>query len=247
MERNSIPDGLQEIAHEMPVIMNLIADTARWVHPEVFKSLPVWRPDIARTSLLYKADWVTPATNKGSPKSEGNVAAQSSLLAALGVVGAKPTNWTTCHIWGYDDGAFSGKSRIVQDRRFYSCVGNMVLLPTPLKGFTDAVPAVKRQLRVCAFHLYGWVCEHETVAGEAESVRSGEIPEGYPKTWPTADRRILPSGTGPYSETIKRRIRDRKHEISRCINTEAYAKYPRDAVRDVLTFWKIDLNTLSET
>ncbi|NIA71263.1 hypothetical protein HBA54_21925 [Pelagibius litoralis] len=144
MDRNKIPDGLKEIKHEMPVIMKMVAGTACWVNPEVFKELPVWRPDTARNSPLYKADWVTPATNNGTAKHEGNVAAQQSLLAALGVVGKKPPNWTTCHIWGYDDSAFIGKSRIVQDRRFYSCVGNMVLLPTPLKGFTDTVLEIKR-------------------------------------------------------------------------------------------------------
>ena len=153
--RNIIPDGLKEIADAMPAIMSIIARTARWAHPEVFKALPVWRPDTARTLPLHKADWITPATNKGVPKEEGNVNAQVSLLSALGVVGKKPRHWTTCHIWGYDDPRFAGRSRIIQDRRYFSCIGNMVLLPTPLKGFTDAVPEIKRCLRVCAYYLYG--------------------------------------------------------------------------------------------
>src|SRR5258708_10599653 len=38
----------------------------------------------------------------------------------------------------------------------------------------------KHQLRVCAFHLYGWACEHHDVTDEAALVRSGAIPEGYP-------------------------------------------------------------------
>jgi hypothetical protein len=85
MTRNNIPDGLQEISDEMPIVMKMIARTARWVHPGVFKSLPVWRPDTARNLPIYKADWITRAINKGDAKSEGNVAAQSSLMAALGV------------------------------------------------------------------------------------------------------------------------------------------------------------------
>lgn len=39
---------------------------------------------------------------------------------------------------------------MVQDHQFYSCVANMVLLPAPLKAFTDAMPEVKAMLRVCS-------------------------------------------------------------------------------------------------
>src|SRR5258708_7043317 len=192
--------------------MKMIARTARWVHPDVFKLLPVWRPDAARTMPIYKADWITPATNNGVAKAEGNVAAQSSLMSALGVVGKKPSGWTTCHIWGYDDKGYVGRSRIVQDRRYFSCVGNMVLLPTPLKGFTDTVPGIKRQLRVCAYHLYGWACEHEDATVESARIRSGEIPAGYPDKWPTGGRSILPPGTGPINDTVRRNITARKKE-----------------------------------
>ncbi len=48
----------------------------------------------------------------------------------------------------------------------------MVWLPTPLKGFTDA-PEVKAMLRVCALYLYGWACEHPSVADQAAKVTSG--------------------------------------------------------------------------
>lgn len=240
--RNIIPDGLKEIADVMPVIMSMIARTARWAHPEVFKTLPVWRPDTARTMPLHKADWITPSTNKGTPKAEGNVNAQVSLLAALGVVGKKPAHWTTCHIWGYDDAGFVGRSRVIQDRRYFSCVGNMVLLPTPLKGFTDAVPEIKRHLRVCAYHLYGWACEHEDAAEEAALIRSGSVPDGYPAEWPTADRSVLPPGTGPFNDIIKRKIAARKKQIAHLLGATELHAYPRDAVRDVLDFWRIDLS-----
>jgi len=46
------------------------------------------------------------------------------------------------------------------DRCFFSCVGNMVLLPTPLKAFTDAMPEVKNMMRICTRNLYGWQCDH---------------------------------------------------------------------------------------
>lgn len=36
-----------------------------------------------------------------------------------------------------DDASFQFSNVVVMDRRLFSCVGNMVLLPTPLKAFTD--------------------------------------------------------------------------------------------------------------
>lgn len=237
---NVIPDGLIQIEKEIPLIMEMIAQSARWVHPEVFKRLPVWRPEKARKAPLYKKDWRTRSASKsGALKFETNGGALRSLREALAL--AKPKNWTTCHIWGYDDANFAGKSVVVQDSRFYSCVANMVLLPTPLKGFTDAVPTIKHHLRVCAFHLYGWACEHEASSAEAELVKSGKIPEGYPLTWPTAERPALPTGIGPFDDRLKKRISERKRKIARDLGNLDLENYPRDSVRNVLEFWKIDL------
>ena len=221
--------------------MNVIAATARWVHPEVFHALPVWRPDTARGLPLLKADWKTRQTNNEDPKSEGNVAAQTSLMAALGVIGKKPTHWTTCHIWGYDDPKFASKGWPVNDRRFFSCVGNMVLLPTPLKGFTDAVPIIKRHLRVCAYQLYGWICDHPMVATEAAEIRLGNIPEGYPGNWPTAERKTLPPGTGPINDAILKKLSERKRHIAKLLDDESLVGYPRDEVRAVLEYWYVVL------
>ena len=39
----------------------------------------------------------------------------------------------------------------------------MVLLPTPLKAFTDTMPEVKAMLRICGRSLYGWECDHESM------------------------------------------------------------------------------------
>jgi len=50
-----VPDGLSEIKNELPLIMKMIARTARWVHPETFKALPIWCPDTARGFLRYDA------------------------------------------------------------------------------------------------------------------------------------------------------------------------------------------------
>ena len=97
-------------------------------------------------------------SKKGKPKLEENIRAGKALVCALGVrPSPKPRTWTVCHIWGYDDDRFATESIIVKDPRYYSCVGNMVWLPTPMKGFTDTVPEIKRMLRTCAYYLYGWV------------------------------------------------------------------------------------------
>jgi hypothetical protein len=89
---------------------------------------------------------------------------QRKRTHALGLRGDDRPNWSCCHIWGLDDATYASTNVIVQEARYYSCVANMVLLPTPLKDFTDVMPKVKAMLRTYAFHTYGWGCSHAAVA-----------------------------------------------------------------------------------
>ncbi len=245
---NFIPDGNEEIAAEIPLVVEIIARTCRWIHPDTFRQLPVWCPWTARGRPLYDTTWqrrytnTKRATKQTVEKVEGNVAASKALIAALGVANPKPRNWTVCHIWGYDDPAFASQGSIVRDPRYFSCVGNMVWLPTPLKGFTDALPEIKTMLRTCAFYLYGWLCEHESVTGQAESIRAGLIPEGYPKSWPAPDRaNLLPPGTAPCTPAIMAEIRRRKEIIRSMLADTRLLHFPREEVCQVLAFWNVTL------
>lgn len=104
-----VPDGLSEIKDELPLIMKMIARTARWVHPDTFKALPIWCPDTARGHLRYDSTWSHVLVNgRGVQKREANVRAAAALVEALGVGRPRPRNWTVCHIWGYDDETFAG-------------------------------------------------------------------------------------------------------------------------------------------
>lgn len=240
-----IPDGLSELRKEMPTITNLIAHTARWVHPETFRALPVWYPEIARGQPIYDAGFSAVLTNKNrvtatvNDKSEPNIKAGKAFVAALGT--RRTGNWTVCHIWGVDDPKFQLTNTVVRDPRFYSCVANMVLLPTPLKGFTDAVPEIKRMLRICAYHLYGWACEHDGVRAQYNEVCSGIIPDGYPSDWPTVDRHVLPPNTAPFSLCVQSAIKKRKSELRRLIRDQSLVKFPRAQVEEVLKYWKLEL------
>lgn len=243
-----VPDGNEALRGDIPAIVELIERTARWVHPDTFRDLPVWAPHTARGRPLYDAGWTRRYTNTRkatgltAEKFEGNVAALNALVAALDVASPKPKNWTVCHIWGYDDPSFAQRSNVVQDLRYFSCVANMVWLPTSLKGFTDTLPEIKAMLRVCAFHLYGWACEHEAVAEQAEQVRSGWTPPDYPKSWPSADRRgVLPPGTAPFTPRIEREIEKRKSKIRSALASANLLHYPKTEVENVLKFWKVDL------
>lgn len=244
-----VPDGNDALRDDIPAVVELIERTTRWVHPLTFKALPVWAPQSARGRALYDASWSRQYTNTSrttkitSPKFEGNIAASDALIAALGVGTPKPKNWTVCHIWGYDDPEFAQQGSVTRNPRYFSCVGNMVWLPTPLKGFTDALPEVKSILRVCAFHLYGWACEDPSVAPEAKRIREGYVPAHYPNTWPSSLRPgLLPAGTAPFSARIEREIAKRKAVIKRDLANADFLHYPRDGVRDVLEFWKIKLD-----
>jgi hypothetical protein len=243
-----IPDGNEALRDDIPAVVELIERTARWVNPETFRRLPVWAPHTARGRPLYDARWTRRYTNTRkatgvtAEKFEGNVAALQALVAALDVASPKPKNWTVCHIWGYDDPSFAQQSSVLQDPRYFSCVANMVWLPTPLKGFTDTLPEIKAMLRVCAFHLYGWACEHPLVAEQAAKVTSGWIPDGYPKSWPSPDRLgVPPPGTAPFSERIAREIAKRKRKIKIDIENATFLHYPKEEVVGVLKFWGIEL------
>ncbi len=130
----------------------------------------------------------------------------------------------------------------MRDPKYYSCIGNMVWLPTPLKGFTDAVPEIKTMLRTCAFYLYGWACEHETVKNQAEEIRAGAIPDRYPRAWPAPGRiGLQPAGTAPFNAEDETRIKRQKEKIKAMLADESLENFPRQSVREVLKFWKIDL------
>ena len=245
---NVIPDGNKEIAAEIPLVVEIMARTCRWVHPDTFRQLPVWCPWTARGRPLYDSAWQRRYTNTKRAtkltveKVEGNVAASKALIAALGVASPKPANWTVCHIWGYDDPAFASQGSIVQDPRYFSCLANMVWLPTPLKGFTDALPEIKTMLRTYAFHLYGWACEHVSVAEQAKVIRAGTIPDGYPKSWPTPDRpQLLPPGTAPCTPGIVAEINKRKVAFKRMLEDTSLTHFPHEEVRQVLAFWKVNV------
>jgi hypothetical protein len=238
-------DGLSVIKKELPFVMKMIARTAQWVHPETFKALPIWCPETARGFHRYDARWSRVIVNKqGVPRKETNIQAAKALVEALGIGTPKPKHWTVCHVWGYDDEKFAGHSKVVKDPHYYSCVGNMIWLPTPLKGFTDAVPEIKACLRFCVFHLYGWVCEHDDfkIQSESDRIRSGKMPVDYPKDWPTAERKILPPGTAQFSESARQSVAKRKAKIRKCLADMSLKHYPRDTVRRVLKFWKVDLS-----
>jgi len=247
-----IPDGHHEVAPLLPAIIANIAQTARWVDPETFRRMPLWYPWMARGQAVFKADWTTRsentrrATSIASPRTEANIVAAQALMNALGVTGRKPPNWTVCHIWGYDDTKFRGSS-VVSDPRFYSCVGNMVWLPTPLKGFTDSMPVIKHMLRACAYHLYGWTCEHPSVTNEAGRIRAGELPNGYPNTWPSPERPgILPPGTCRFTSRIGKVIEREQGKLQAMMDNRALENFPRDQVIEVLKHWKMSLQEIKQ-
>lgn len=244
----TLPDGLEALRAELSLIdvMGLIERTARWVDPRTFEYLPVWYPEHARRGLFYKANWSEPQMNRNRRtgvsihKSEGNTNANKALTLALGLRAAERPNWSCCHIWGVDDSAYQVSNAVVQDRRFFSCVANMVLLPTPLKAFTDVMTDVKMMLRVCSFHLYGWSCDHEDVAEISDHVGKWGNWDAYPDSWPKPNRNSLPLGTAKFSARIKASADRRKAAIRKDLES-AGPHYPRNEVRNVLEYWNISL------
>lgn len=242
-----ILDGLETLRRVMSLkeIGSLIERTARWVAPDTFNLLPVWFPEHARRESFYKSNWSEPQlnTNRTSGvsihKAEGNRYANEALTLALGLRKSQRPNWSCCHIWGVDDARFQLANLVVMDRRFYSCIGNMVLLPTPLKAFTDTMPDVKAMLRICARNLYGWQCDHEHLLATNSDLDKWSNWDAYPSSWPRFPRERLPMGTVPLDKSIRASADRRLAAIRRDLEA-AGPHYPREAVRAALSYWKIN-------
>ena len=243
-----ISDGLEALRRVMSLreIGSLIERTAKWVAPETFKFLPLWFPEHSRRSLFYKSNWSEPQMNKNRAtghavhKSEGNVHGNKALTLALGLRGKDRPNWSCCHVWSVDDPQYQLSNAIAMDRRFFSCVANMILLPSPLKAFTDAMPDVKAMLRICARNVYGWPSgapEFETMNAELDKWFDWE---SYPQSWPKTLNEKMPLGVAPFSPAIRdcalKRLDATRHDLK-----EAGPYYPREEVRAALAYWKIQL------
>jgi len=234
---------------DLAEIMRLIERTARWVAPETFQLLPVWFPEYVRGNYFYKANWsaqqmnVNQQTQNAEHKKEGNLYANKALTYALGLRSDDRKNWSCCHIWGNDDPSYQQSNKVVQDHRFYSCVANMVLLPTPLKAFTDSMPEVKMMLRECARNLYGWHCTHESAAEALASINAWEDWSAYPKNWPRKVGDDPPVGVMLLNDRIRadveRREKDIKHDLE-----HAGPHYPRAKVLEVLAEWTIAIERI---
>jgi hypothetical protein len=226
-ERRISSDGLDELEQACKnagiSLMPLLAATCRWVDPETFRRLPIWYPEFHRGAPIYDAKYERQYTNtkrgtsEAVPKTEPNIQAGKAIRQAMGIpVSWRGYNWTVCHIWGIDDPAFQQSNVIVRDPCYYSCVGNTVLLPTPLKALTDSMPEVKHMLRVCAYNLYGWVPvvpNAPELEERIELVRKGVVFNDYPESWPRTRHEKLPPGTMRYNRTIEAAIQKRKQEI----------------------------------
>ncbi len=241
-----LDDGLDALRAEIGLaeIASLVERTARWVAPETFQYLPVWYPEHARRKLFYNANWSEPRMNTNrasgakSHKFEGNINANEGLTKALGLRKKNRPNWSCCHLWGVDDPKFQKSNDVVADHRFYSCIANMVLLPTPLKAFSDTMPEIKAMLRLCARSLYGWQCDHESMAATNEALDEWSEWSAWPASWPRPGESRRPLGTVPFSDSIKADADRRLSAIRRDL-LEAGDHYPREQVRAALAYWRI--------
>ena len=238
-------DGLEVLNAQFSVaqIANIISKTARWVDKRTFELLPSWYPETWRGALMYNSEWTVPRVNKNRQtnisvhKSEGNTRANTTLTYALGSTKSTREGWSCCHIWDHGDTKFQTSNFVVGDSRFYSCVANMVLLPTPLKAFTDSMPEIKEMLRIAAFHHFGWYCDHEKL-DKWNYLQSGKLPDHYPLDWPNHDKPSLSiSGIVSLNGKIKKRIDRRIARINDdLINAGEY--YPREIVNQTLAYWE---------
>lgn len=58
-----------------------------------------------------------------------------------------------------------------------------------------------------------------------------------------AEWEVLPPGTGPASDDVMKTANARKRQLTRLPEELLLVRYSRDAVREILAFWKIDLKS----
>jgi hypothetical protein len=128
---------------------------------------------------------------------------------------------------------------VVADSRFYSCVGNMILLPTPLKAFTDTLPEIKAALRICARNLYDWRCDHDSMKSVNSALDQWTDWSSYPASWPRFPNQQRPLGTVELTPWIAAAAAKRLTTIRRDLQF-AGKYYPKSAVRLALAYWRIN-------
>jgi len=242
-----VRDGLEVLREQLDLltIMRLIEDTALWVDRETFEYLPVWYPEEARRDLMYKSNWSEVQKNTSKVSGEtvhkrvGNGGANKALTMALGMKAKNRPNWTCCHIWGVDDPTYQKSNFVASDKRFYSCVGNMILLPTPLKAFTDVMQEVKDMLRIASSYYYDWLPDHPDLP-TLSNIEAACNWDAYPDSWPSKVKLASPKGIVQFNDVIKKNADKRLLAVSKLLaNPGTY--FPTQEVLDVLNYWKIGL------
>jgi hypothetical protein len=208
------------------IVADWIGKTAVWPNPDGYRMLPVWAPYTYRKCPLYKANWKDVQTNKKLPKFEGNVTANTALVTYLGLRKQDRKNWSCCHIWGNDDDSYQSGHSEVNDARYFSCPANMVLLPSPLKTFTDTVPEIKNALRLVAYKLYDFCPDGREVP------TMDQCGNFFPQEWKDFSPPKLSGMTEKISNALRRQVEKLKY-----LDSLDDVEYPRDRVREVAIYW----------
>jgi hypothetical protein len=144
----------------------LVAETALWAPPEVFRRLKVENGSgcyFPNTRRAKAGAGEKPSQVLNGERLDSNAYANHAAKRAVGL-GRGAIGFEVCHIW----------SRSCYDARYHTCVANLVLLPRQLAGLTDHDAEIGAALRFRAFELYGWYPAEEPAPAK---------PEFYPTEW----------------------------------------------------------------
>ena len=177
-------DHLRRVArrHEYD-LAKLVAETGYWVAPSVHKCFAAFRPphgavypDIRRRVGKDEeagGSTVDPATGD-TIRLDLNNYAGGALRRFLGP--PPDGDWEgyhACHVW----------PDTATDRRYYTVLANLVLLPAPLAGLSDHDPHIIECLKYRSYQLYEWHPSED---------QPPACPSNFPAVW--LDPRPVPSG-----------------------------------------------------
>lgn len=141
-------DGLVELDQPIArrVLIDLVSKTSYWADKKVFKHLRdknkfgVWYEHVARGRPK--------GTVRKKTLLDDNTYANYAIKRALAGDHRmfRPRSFRVCHI-------YDGKTK---DHRYYTCIANLVLLPSAIHSLTDHYKPVMDVLKYRAYEYYRW-------------------------------------------------------------------------------------------
>lgn len=166
----TIYDGLAEYKKSIKnnnateIVLQLIADTAIWVSPEIIKEIINKNGTVTvYKNCRRKRHNEEKGLSQNGENLDDNTKANQAIKRLIDS-SIKFENYSVCHIY----------PNTCYDSRYHTAIPNLVLLPKPLASLTDFDQNVQSVLMFRSYELYGWF---------PQECGAPAKPKYYPNIW----------------------------------------------------------------